>query len=169
MANKLISELAAMTDVDVNVIIEVQHPVQSLTKKLTLSELSTLFDTSSNLASRVTTLETNRTLDLARIVALETALGGHSILYSGVYPTSNYFDVGGCDLKVDLTFADIGTVNYQVLGSLESYKVDESTYEADTQVFWAVRDKTAKGFKLCVCEHSGEQQYLKFRYVILSI
>lgn len=165
MANKLISELAAMTDVDVNVIIEVQHPAQSLTKKLTLSELSTLLDASSNLASRVSTLETTvNTTDEARLTAIETALGSYKIIASGSDHVGDIGTGSGTDKTYNIT-PDATDTDYIVLGSFYSV----GTASKDVLQNWAVITKSVSSFTVKFKEIVADTQDVWFYYIVIEL
>jgi hypothetical protein len=75
------------------------------------------------------------------------------------YPFS---DVGGDDL-LTVSFGDVGTANYMVVGSL----VSGGTWDADNDVIWTVKNKTATGFQLILTEVRGDLQTLSLDYMLI--
>lgn len=74
-------------------------------------------------------------------------------------------DVSG-DQIFNITFPDIGTADYYVIGSLKS---NSSNYNSDNDVIWVWRETTTTGFKIALREVSGVVQNLTFYYEIKKI
>jgi hypothetical protein len=75
-------------------------------------------------------------------------------------------DVALTDSVLTVTFAEIGTANYMVAGSLVSKGAD---FNNDNDVFWMIREKTSTSFKLCLREVAQLAQLLEFNYVIIPL
>jgi hypothetical protein len=84
-------------------------------------------------------------------------------LYKGVYSLG---DVTGVDSVRTVNMPNIGTASYMVLGSFTS---KSANFDADNDVFWSDREKTATSFKLCLREISNNTQNLDFNFVIISL
>lgn len=154
-----------MSDVDLNCVMEVQHPAQALTKQLTLSDLSVLLDTYSNLASRVSALETSvNTTDEARLVALETAIGTYKIIASGTDHIGNVASSAGTDKTYNITPNAVNTT-YVVLGSCFSVGVDTK----DVLQCWAVTAKSVSAFTVKFKEIVSDTQDIWFYYIVFAI
>lgn len=74
-------------------------------------------------------------------------------------------DVSG-DQIFNVSFPDIGTADYYVIGSLKS---NSSNYNSDNDVIWVWRETTTTGFKIALREVSGVFQNLTFYYEIKKI
>lgn len=81
-------------------------------------------------------------------------------LSSGTYAIG---DVIGSDNVRTITFPDVGTANYRVLGILCS---KSTSYNTDNDVIHMIKNKTATSFQLCLREVSGEVQSLEFDWKI---
>jgi hypothetical protein len=68
------------------------------------------------------------------------------------------------DKIITVSFANVGTTNYLVSGSLVSLNAD---YNQDNDVIWCIKNKTATSFQLCLREVSGANQSLNFDYVMI--
>lgn len=65
-----------------------------------------------------------------------------------------------------VTFADVGTNNYMVVGCMVSVG---SNFDADNDVMWMVREKGNTSFKLTLREVSGVVQNLSFEYMLIPL
>jgi hypothetical protein len=74
-----------------------------------------------------------------------------------------YFTDFAGDKYHDITFNDVGTSNYMVVGSL----VSEGTWDADNDVIWTVKYKTATSFRLILSEVRGDNQTLSLDYMLI--
>jgi len=63
-----------------------------------------------------------------------------------------------------VTFADVGTNNYMVVGCMVSTGSD---FNADNDVIWMVREKSNTGFKLLLREVASADQNLIFNYALI--
>jgi len=70
------------------------------------------------------------------------------------------------DAILTVTFADVGTSSYLVVGSLVSYGAD---YDQDNDVVWSIKNKTATGFSLLLREVAAATQNLQFDYALIQI
>lgn len=70
------------------------------------------------------------------------------------------------DATLTVTFADVGTSSYMVVGSLVSFGAD---FDQDNDVVWTIRNKTATGFSLLLREVAAASQNLQFDYVLIQI
>lgn len=68
------------------------------------------------------------------------------------------------DTMVTVSIPDVGTSNYMVLGSIVSESID---YNDDNDVIFAIKNKTATYFKLCLREVAGNVQHISFNYVLI--
>lgn len=84
-------------------------------------------------------------------------------LYKGSFVIG---DVAGSDQLFNVTFPDIGTADYYVIGSLRS---NSSDYNSDNDVTWVYREPISTGFKIGIREISSQQQNLTFYYEIKKI
>lgn len=66
-----------------------------------------------------------------------------------------------------VSFPDIGTSNYMVLGSF--VKVGSSPWENNNNVIWSIGEKTSKSFELLGREASASMQNLIFEYVLIRL
>lgn len=65
-----------------------------------------------------------------------------------------------------VTFADVGTNNYMVVGCMVSAG---SNYNMDNDVIWMVREKNNASFKLTLREVAGQLQNLSFEYMLIPL
>ena len=77
--------------------------------------------------------------------------------------TVNIGDVIGSTYVV-VTFASLGTSNYMVTGSIVS---QGANFTLDNTVIWAIRDRTATSFILCLAETGDHDQNISFDYAII--
>lgn len=75
-------------------------------------------------------------------------------------------DAIGSDSLRTVTFADIGTNNYMVVGCMVSLG---SNFDSDNDVIWMVREKSNSSFKLTLREVSGQTQNLSFEYMLIPL
>lgn len=75
-------------------------------------------------------------------------------------------DAIGSDSLKTVTFADVGTNNYMVVGCMVSTGSD---FNADNDVIWTVREKGNASFKLTLREVSGQTQNLSFEYMLIPL
>lgn len=68
-------------------------------------------------------------------------------------------DTTATDVVVTVSFSNVGTSNYRVLGSLVSKSTD---YNMDNDVMWMIREKTSTSFKITLREVAGQVQNLEF-------
>lgn len=83
-------------------------------------------------------------------------------LYKSTIPVG---DLVG-DKNLSISFTDIGTSNYMVVGSLVS---DGTNWNDDNDVYWVVKNKTATGFSLLLRETAGVVQNLQFNYALIEL
>jgi hypothetical protein len=90
-----------------------------------------------------------------------------TVLRQGVFNVGDVGDTGGVNEINTVTFPNIGTNNYMVLGGMVS---NSSNYVQDTNVTWAVRERTNTSFKLGLREiSSGVVQNLSFEYILIPM
>lgn len=65
-----------------------------------------------------------------------------------------------------VTFADVGTNNYMVVGCMVSVG---SNYDFDNDVIWMIREKTNTSFKITLREVNGVVQNLSFEYMLIPL
>jgi hypothetical protein len=65
-----------------------------------------------------------------------------------------------------VTFADVGTNNYMVVGCMVSVG---SNFNMDNDVMWMVREKGNTSFKLTLREVAGQVQNLSFEYMLIPL
>lgn len=77
------------------------------------------------------------------------------------------FTIGNPETDQDyiIPFPTVGTANYMVVGSLESFAANGNI---DNDVIWVVRELQATSFKLSVREVSDSAQNLKFKYMLIK-
>ncbi|MFE3848976.1 hypothetical protein ACFX5D_13470 [Flavobacterium sp. LB3P45] len=80
--------------------------------------------------------------------------------------TFNIGDAITADSLRTVTFADVGTNNYMVVGCMVS---TGSNFDADNDVIWMVREKGNTSFKLTLREVSGVVQNLSFEYMLIPL
>ncbi len=73
-------------------------------------------------------------------------------------------DVTSADNIRTVTFPDIGTNNYMVVGCMVSAS---SNFDTDNDVIWMVREKNNASFKITLREVSGVVQNLTFEYLLI--
>jgi hypothetical protein len=78
--------------------------------------------------------------------------------------TFSFGDVSGTEANLTVTFADVGTTNYMVLGSLVS---NDSNWTVDNDVFFTIKSKTATSFNLLLHEVDSLAQNLAFDYILI--
>ena len=71
----------------------------------------------------------------------------------------------GTDQMILISFPDVGTSNYMVLGSLVSNSVD---FDTDNDVFFMIKNKTSTGFNLALREVANIIQNISFDYALLA-
>jgi hypothetical protein len=81
-------------------------------------------------------------------------------LHKGNYPFSDISD----DANLTVTFSDVGTNNYIVLGSLVSIGPD---WNEDNDILFTIKGKTATSFQLLLREVAERVQYSSFDYVLI--
>ena len=84
-------------------------------------------------------------------------------LYKAVYEVG---DAAGTDGTKTVTFPNIGTSDYMVLGSMVSMG---SNYNDDNDVIWMIREKTSSSFKIALREIAGIVQNLRFEYMLVPL
>jgi hypothetical protein len=79
---------------------------------------------------------------------------------------ANYYigDVGGSDVLKTVTFPNVGTDQYEVLGSLVHVS---GVFGANNDVIFSIREKTSTSFKLALREVDSEVQNISFDYALL--
>jgi hypothetical protein len=75
-------------------------------------------------------------------------------------------DAISSDSLKTVTFADVGTNNYMVVGCMVS---TGSNFDADNDVIWMVREKANTSFKLTLREVAGQVQNLSFEYMLIPL
>lgn len=75
-------------------------------------------------------------------------------------------DVTTTDLLKTVTFPDVGTNNYMVVGCMVSVG---SNFDMDNDVIWMVREKGNTSFKLTLREVAGIVQNLSFEYMLIPL
>jgi hypothetical protein len=83
-------------------------------------------------------------------------------LAKGSVPVSDF----SADSKLTITFSDVGTSNYVVVGSLVS---TGTNWDNDNDVIWMVRAQTSVSFDLLLRETGGSVQSLKFNYALIPL
>ncbi len=86
-----------------------------------------------------------------------------SYLAKGTYAIK---DVDETDFIETVTFPDVGTNNYMVVGCMVSIG---SNYNMDNDVMWMVREKNNSFFKLTLREIAGHVQNLNFEYMLIPL
>lgn len=79
--------------------------------------------------------------------------------------TVSIADIYGDQDKL-VSFPNVGTSNYMVVGSLVSLSAD---YNDDNDVLWMVKSKTATSFRLLLREVSSKEQNLQFNYALIPL
>ena len=86
-----------------------------------------------------------------------------SYLAKGTYAIG---DVDGTDWIETVTFPNVGTNNYMVVGCIVSVG---SNHTLDNDVMWMVREKTNSSFKLTFREVASVVQNLNFEYMLIPL
>jgi hypothetical protein len=89
----------------------------------------------------------------------------YKILYSGVIAVPNVSAGNGDDVVI--SFADIGTANYTVSGTIVS-NITSSAAGLDSTLTWSIRGRTSSGFILHVRETGNYTQDVSFEYNLIS-
>lgn len=84
-------------------------------------------------------------------------------LYKGSYTVG---DVNPSDELRTVTFPNVGTNSYMVLGSMVS---TSSNYDVDNDVIWMVREKGNSSFKLTLRDTVAGVQNLIFEYILIQL
>lgn len=122
---------------------------------LTKTQIETLIDTNLASGSNIPASK-HREVEHAILDYVTNRIIGSGTATIGNVPSGDY--------HFDVTFASVGTSAYIVTGSL----VSNSTDDSDNNVWFAVRDKTATGFKLLLREQYTDTQNMDFDYVLIS-
>lgn len=85
-----------------------------------------------------------------------------TILYNGLYYIGDVIN----DNFPQVTFPNVGTSDYMILGHLEPAS---GTLNNDNDVFWMASGRTATGFTLSLHEIGSARQVLYFRYALISL
>lgn len=101
----------------------------------------------------------NATTGVARLLNKPQTI---SYLYKG---TISVPDVTTDDL-LTVTFPNVGTNNYMVVGSMVSVGSD---YDIDNDVVWMIREKGNTSFKITLREVSNHIQDLSFEYMLVPL
>jgi intein-encoded DNA endonuclease-like protein len=72
-------------------------------------------------------------------------------------------DIGSNNLKT-IGFADVGAVDYMVIGTIISNSIN---HESDNDVAYVIREKTSNSFKVSFGEWTRETQNISFQYIII--
>ena len=75
-------------------------------------------------------------------------------------------NIPATDHNVTISFSDIGTSNYIIIGNLVSLSNDP---QGDNDIVWVYYDKTATGFSISFREITGGTKNYKFDYVIVAM
>lgn len=75
-------------------------------------------------------------------------------------------DCPGSDTIKTVTFPNVGTNNYMVVGCLVG---TGSNWDQDNDVFYQIREKTNSSFKVTLREVSGAFQSLNFEYMLIPL
>ena len=67
--------------------------------------------------------------------------------------------------SIVISIPDVGTSNYQVLGSIVS---NSANFNQDNNIFHNTREHTATSFRLCIREMSNDDQNVSFDYTIVK-
>ena len=86
-----------------------------------------------------------------------------SFLKKGTYQIG---DLKSVDELRTVSFDNVGTNNYMVIGTLVS---NSSDFDRDNDVFFVIREKTDSSFKLGLREVSGIVQNLSFEYILIPL
>jgi hypothetical protein len=124
---------------------------------MTKAEVQSLIDTNLESATNITALK-HRAVE----TAILNFISDSSPLLKGTYFIGN---LTSTDMLKTITFSSVGTSDYIVTGSLVGASAD---YNADNDVMWSIREKTATGFKLALREVAGIDQNLSFDYVLFK-
>jgi hypothetical protein len=82
-------------------------------------------------------------------------------LHKGNYPFSN----PPTDSNLTVTFSDVGTANYMVVGSFVSH----GDWNDDNDLVFTIKDKTATSFKLLLREVAENTQNCSFDYMLIPL
>lgn len=153
-----------------------QWPWSDFKRGIETKELASMFSGINNLLSiiniKLATIETgaqkqinsdwNATTGVSKILNKPNITD--PFLLKGTYPLGDL--IGSEDSKT-VTFSDVGTTNYMVIGCL----VSKGTMAYDDDITFVIRDKTAISFKI-VTNDSGsptQVQNLDFDYVLVKL
>ena len=127
---------------------------------MTKAEIQALIDSNLASGSSITALK-HREVETALLDYIDNAIAFKPLL------TGNYVigDANPTDSTRTITFPDLGTSNYMVLGSLISLS---SNFDDDNDVFWMIKNKTSTSFDLLLRETSGDTQNISFDYIIFK-
>jgi hypothetical protein len=117
-----------------------------------------LINTNKADASNITPAE-DREVDIALLDYIKSLLP----LAKGVFTIG---DVNGSDISKTITFPNVGTSNYYVLGSL---KGRSANFDIDNDVFWIWGSPTTTSFKLYLREVASNVQILDFYWEIKQV
>jgi len=93
-------------------------------------------------------------------------IDGKPSLLTGLYKGSYYIgDIDPASMMRAITFPNVGTSNYLVVGSLVS---DGNDWNVDNNVFWTIKWKSATSFYLLLREYGNPGQTLRFDYALIS-
>lgn len=117
-----------------------------------------LINTNLATASEITA-EKHREVETELLNLIRTAFP----LAQGVY---NIGDSPALDTIYTITFADIGTSDYYVIGSFKSLS---SNYNDDNDIMWVWREPTSSSFKLAIREVAAVAQNVSFYWEIKAL
>jgi hypothetical protein len=83
-----------------------------------------------------------------------------TFLHRGNYTFNDF----SADANLTVTFSDVGTASYMVVGSLVSIGSD---WNDDNDILFTIKDKTATSFHLLLREVAGRIQYSSFDYMLI--
>jgi len=124
---------------------------------LTPAQIQTLINTNLASGSTITAAE-HREVETELLNLIKTAIP----LAKGIYNIGNVVN----DNIFTITFPDVGTSNYYVMGSIKS---NGANYINDDDVIWVWREPTSTSFKLGVGEGGGNTQNISFYWELKSL
>lgn len=126
---------------------------------MTKAEIQALIDSNLASGSSITAVK-HREVETALLDYIDNAIAFKPLL-TGNAPIGDVTS----DNLITITFADLGTSDYIVTGSLVGIS---SNFDDDNDVMWSIREKTSTGFKLALRAVSSAIQNISFDYIIFK-
>lgn len=96
------------------------------------------------------------------IIGFVTPAGNRNpIVYAGSFNVGN---VPAASTDYSVTFADVGTADYYIQGTM----ISNGTHSQDTNCIWTVSNRTATGFTLTINEVTASGQNLAFEFILFQ-